>query len=338
MVAGASAVLAVAGAGPAAAGQRPVRPGLPGVAMARRAPVRQPGRHRQPRRAAGAGVAGHDPGDRRARPGHLRGCGAGDRGHGRRLDDRAHPGRRRRGPAAAVRRDRRGAGRRGRMRAVERTAGGQAGVAADHRHAGADGGRSRHRPAAQRWPDPDHLLRTVRLPRQRLPVRSAVLAVRGRAGVRGPEAAAGAQCAGPVRARDRPQPGSRARGRGARPRHHLGGLRVLWFQRGTGRAAGQFQRRQRRCQQRRPTARARRDPGGQPRRHRPGRRPLQPRRQPGRRADHPGADHDHLCDRRAAAGEPGGQGPAGAGGAAAAVAGIPRAAARARLAGHGGGA
>ena len=51
------------------------------------------------------------------------------------------------------------------------------GHAADHRDADPDGGRPRHRAAHHRRADHHHLLRAVLLPRQRLPVRAAVLAV-----------------------------------------------------------------------------------------------------------------------------------------------------------------
>ncbi len=63
-------------------------PGFLAHRMARRPSLRQPHRHPQPRRAAGAGVAGHDAGDRRARPRHLGGRGGGDCRGGGGLDDR----------------------------------------------------------------------------------------------------------------------------------------------------------------------------------------------------------------------------------------------------------
>ena len=55
-----------------------------GTAVARRPSLRQPHRHPQPRRAAGAGRARHDAGDRDARHRHLGRRRGGDRGGGRR--------------------------------------------------------------------------------------------------------------------------------------------------------------------------------------------------------------------------------------------------------------
>ena len=52
--------------------------------------------------------------------------------------------------------------------------------AADHRDADPDGGRPRHRAAADRRPDHHRLLRAVLLPRQRLPARPAVRGVHRR--------------------------------------------------------------------------------------------------------------------------------------------------------------
>src|SRR5690606_15479642 len=145
-----------------------------------------------------------------------------------------------------------------------------------------------------------------------------------RRAVRGPGAAARPHRPGHVHPRHRAQPRRRARGRGACPRDHAVAVRVQRLLRRAGGPAGQLQRGQRRRQQRRPAARARRDPGRGAGRHRAGRGALQPGRQPGRRADHPDPDHHHLRHRGAAAGELRGQGAAGGGGAAAAVAGVPR--------------
>lgn len=197
------------------------------------------------------------------------------------------------------------------MRAVERTVGGQAGHATHRRHPDSDGGRARRRPIAGRWADPDGVLQTVRVFRQRLPVRPPVFTVRDC--LRLPVAMAGPwpHCAGLVHTRHRRQSRGCARGRRTGTVDHGGVVRVLRVLCGRGRNSGQFQRQQCRCQQRRTVAGTGRDPGGHPRRHRAQRRSFQSGGQRDRCADHPDADFDHLFDRCTAAGESGGQGRVG---------------------------
>ena len=130
--------------------------------------------------------------------------------------------------------------------------------------------------------------------------------------------------AGPVHPGGGHQPGGGARGRRAGAPPVVGAYAFCGFCAGRRGAADQLQRQERRRQQRRPAAGARRDPGRDAGRHGADRRALQPGRQRDRRADHPDADLRDLFAGRAAGDQPGGQGGGGVRRDAAAVGRVPR--------------
>ncbi len=323
-----AACVVLAGGHPRAADrrERDFQSVVPAHRLARWAPVRKPRRHPESRGATHRRVDGHDAGDRRARPRHLRGCRGGDRRDRGGTDDRRQLQRRRRGgqQLSAVAGPRHRACDRSRVRAVERIAGGQGGHAAHRRHTHPHGGGPRHRAVADRRPDHHRLLPALLHAGQWLPARRPRGAVDRREPVGRAAPGVSRTAMGLfIRAIGGNPEAARVAGVRSATDHTL---RVHLLRPGRGRRGThhQLQRQERRRQQCRPIARARRHTRGDTRRHCAHRRPLHAGRHRDRRAHHPDADLDDLFARRATRSESGGQGRAGVRRDAAAVGRVPR--------------